>query len=135
MRILTIYAHPNRRSFCSALLSRFVEGLRNSGHEPDVIDLYAENFDPVFRMEDYAFFAREDLPANVIATMNLRQRAEDMAGGTIRRRLAKWMLRSKSERDILELIASHKPGDVLAHWQHQPGLQDARVFARQLLPL
>jgi hypothetical protein len=36
---------------------------------------------------------------------------------------------------LLGVAGAHKPGDVLAHWQHQPGLQDARVFARQLLPL
>ncbi len=115
MRVLVVSAHPNPRSFCHALRSRFLEGLRDAGHDSDVIDLYAEGFDPVFRMKDYAFFAREDLPAEVIATMNPRQRVESMAGGRIRRWLAKRMIRDKSDAEVLGLIARHRPADVLAH--------------------
>jgi len=115
MRVLIIYAHPNPRSFCHALLSRFVDGLKQAGHESDVIDLYAEGFDPVFGMKDFAFFARDDLPAEVIAKMDPRRRVEDMAGGTIKRWFAKRMLRDKSETDILRLIARNSPADVRAH--------------------
>jgi NAD(P)H dehydrogenase (quinone) len=38
-----------------------------------------------------------------------------MAGGILKRWLAKWMLRDKSDADILKLISRHKPADVLAH--------------------
>lgn len=115
MRVLTVYAHPNPQSFCAALLSRFVEGLKDAGHDTDVIDLYAEDFDPVYRMKDYAFFAREDLPAEVVRTMNPRRRVEHMAGGRVRRWLAKRMMRDKSDADVLKLIARHRPKDVLPH--------------------
>lgn len=115
MRVLIVYAHPNPRSFCHALSLRFLEGLNQAGHETDVIDLYAEGFDPVFGMKDFAFFARDDLPADVIATLNPHRRVVDMAGGAIKRWLAKWMLRGKSDTDILKLIAKHRPTDVLAH--------------------
>ena len=115
MRVLVIYAHPNRRSFCHALMARFAEGLKEAGHDWRVIDLYAEGFDPVFAMKDFAFFAETDLPAEVIASMNPRRRIEDMAGGPIRRWLARRMLRGKSETDMLELIARHRPADVLVH--------------------
>ena len=33
MRVLTIYAHHNPRSFCHAVLERFTAGLRDAGHE------------------------------------------------------------------------------------------------------
>ena len=40
MRVLTIYAHHNPRSFCHAVLERFTEGLRDAGHTSEVVDLY-----------------------------------------------------------------------------------------------
>lgn len=115
MRVVIVYAHPNAKSFCHALLSRFVDGLNDAGHETDVIDLYAERFDPVFTTHDFAFFAREDLPPEVIHTMNLRHRVETMAGGPIKRWLAKWMLRNKTEFELLKLVARHMPPDVLRY--------------------
>lgn len=41
MRVLTVYAHPNPKSFCHAVLKRFTAGLRDGGHEPEILDLYA----------------------------------------------------------------------------------------------
>jgi len=49
MRILVILAHPKRDSFNAALQKAVCEGLRAAGHLTDVIDLYAEGFDPVMR--------------------------------------------------------------------------------------
>jgi len=47
MRILVIYAHPLADSFAAALHRAVVTALRQSGHEVDDCDLYAEGFDPV----------------------------------------------------------------------------------------
>ena len=32
MRVLTVYAHPNPKSFCHAVLDRFTAGLADAGH-------------------------------------------------------------------------------------------------------
>lgn len=46
MNVLTIYAHPNPKSFCHAVLERFTKGLADAGHSNEVVDLYAIGFDP-----------------------------------------------------------------------------------------
>lgn len=46
MHVLTVYAHPNPKSFCHAVLDQFVAGLRDAGHTNEVVDLYAIGFDP-----------------------------------------------------------------------------------------
>lgn len=56
MRILTVFAHPNRESFSGAVLEAFLAGLAEAGHESELADLYAEGFDPLFRPADYAQF-------------------------------------------------------------------------------
>jgi len=47
MRVLVIYAHPLADSFAAALHQAVLRVLRQSGHEVDDCDLYAEGFDPV----------------------------------------------------------------------------------------
>lgn len=47
MRVLVVYAHPLDTSYLAAVHRRAVEALRESGHEVDDLDLYAERFDPV----------------------------------------------------------------------------------------
>ncbi|MEM9762104.1 MAG: NAD(P)H-dependent oxidoreductase [Pseudomonadota bacterium] len=47
MRLLIVYCHPDPESFCAALRDRAVAGARAAGHEVDLLDLYAEGFDPV----------------------------------------------------------------------------------------
>ena len=32
MKVLTVYAHQNPRSFCHCVLEHFTEGLRDAGH-------------------------------------------------------------------------------------------------------
>ena len=49
MKLLVVYCHPHSGSFCHALLERVLAGLAVHGHEVDVMDLYAEGFDPVLR--------------------------------------------------------------------------------------
>lgn len=47
MRCLVVYAHPVAESYCAALRDRVMLTLRDAGHEVQLIDLYAEGFDPV----------------------------------------------------------------------------------------
>ena len=75
MKILTVYAHPNPKSFCHAILQKFTKGLEDAGHVSEVVDLYAIRFDPVFRMQDFASYVHEGMPSDILEQMNLKQRA------------------------------------------------------------
>lgn len=117
MRVLTVYAHPNPRSFCHAVLEQFTRGLADAGHVSDIVDLYAIRFDPVFRMRDFASYVHESMPSEILESMNLRQRVLDYAGGPIRRFLAARWLRNKDSRALARFIHDHRPRDVVAQWE------------------
>ena len=51
MRILYIYCHPLPESFHAAIRTRALAALAAAGHEVDLLDLYAEKFDPVLSEE------------------------------------------------------------------------------------
>ena len=47
MRVLYLYCHPLPESFHRALREEALAGLAAAGHAVDLLDLYAEGFDPV----------------------------------------------------------------------------------------
>lgn len=47
MRVLYLYCHPLPESFHAAIRAEALAGLAAAGHEVDLLDLYAEGFDPV----------------------------------------------------------------------------------------
>lgn len=47
MRVMVLHAHPVETSFNRALCNAVLATLKAGGHEPDLVDLYAEGFDPV----------------------------------------------------------------------------------------
>ena len=47
MRVLYVYCHPLEGSFHAAIRHEALGGLRQAGHVVDLLDLYAEGFDPV----------------------------------------------------------------------------------------
>jgi NAD(P)H dehydrogenase (quinone) len=51
MRVLYLYCHPLPESFHAAIRGRALDGLRAAGHEVDLLDLYADRFDPVLSEE------------------------------------------------------------------------------------
>jgi NAD(P)H dehydrogenase (quinone) len=51
MRILYVYCHPLPESFHAAIRARTLAALVESGHTVDLLDLYAEKFDPVLSEE------------------------------------------------------------------------------------
>ena len=65
MKVLIIYAHPNPLSFTHAILDHFVRGLKEAGHQYEIVDLYKIKFNPVFQDMDSAFFVDEDLPEDL----------------------------------------------------------------------
>jgi NAD(P)H dehydrogenase (quinone) len=47
MRVLYIYCHPLPESFHAGIRARALATLQAEGHDVDLLDLYAEKFDPV----------------------------------------------------------------------------------------
>jgi NAD(P)H dehydrogenase (quinone) len=54
MRVLVIYCHPDKTSFASALHDAVIDSLSASGHVVTDVDLYGEDFQPVFTALDRA---------------------------------------------------------------------------------
>lgn len=115
MHVLIVYAHPNPKAFCRAVLERFSKGLQDGGHSHEVIDLHAIDFDPVFTMADYGQFYREDVPAEILESWKPKELIMDLAGGPIKRFLARQLLKDKTALDLVGFIRKNTPKDVLAH--------------------
>lgn len=47
MKILTVVSHPRTNSLTFAVSENFVQGLTDSGHETEVLDLHRIHFNPV----------------------------------------------------------------------------------------
>lgn len=52
MKALVTVTHPRKNSLTHAVMSRFVEGLKQNNHEVDLLDLYHDGFNPVYTAED-----------------------------------------------------------------------------------
>jgi putative NADPH-quinone reductase len=66
LHVFTVFAHLNRDSLAGAILDRFVAGLEAGGHSVDISDLYREDFDPLFRSQDFAYFReRGPMPSGI----------------------------------------------------------------------
>jgi putative NADPH-quinone reductase len=51
MRVLYVYCHPVPESFHAAICDGALQGLKKAKHSVDLLDLYAEGFDPVLSAE------------------------------------------------------------------------------------
>jgi len=54
VNVVVVYAHPVDGSFCSALRDRVLASLTDAGHEVDLLDLYAEGFQPALSAAEHA---------------------------------------------------------------------------------
>lgn len=52
MNILLVYCHPRADSFTAAVRDAAIGSLAAAGHAVDVLDLYAERFDPVMSADE-----------------------------------------------------------------------------------
>jgi NAD(P)H dehydrogenase (quinone) len=129
MKILTVFAHPNRKSFCHAVLEQFTQGLKDAGHTNEVVDLYEIGFDPVFRTQDFASYVHESMPLDILNQMNLKQRVLDSAGGPIQRWIASLLLRDKDAPAVAKFIHSHRPKDVIVQWEKVKNAQGLAFIA------
>ncbi len=131
MKVLIIFAHPNPLSFTRAILDNFVKGLKEAGHPYEIVDLYKTKFNPIFRDMDFAFFVDNDIPKDILQQMDLRGTIIKLAGGPIKRFIAKWYIRNKTDEEIIKLIQSQKPKDVLLQ-QKKVAEADVLVFITQV---
>jgi NAD(P)H dehydrogenase (quinone) len=117
MKVLTVIANPNPKSFCHTILRQFTKGLAEAGHTSEVVDLYAIRFDPVFHTQDFASYVHESMPPEILEEMNLKQHVLDTARGPIQRFAVSLWLRGKESPDIARFIHQHRPKDVIAQWE------------------
>ena len=129
MKVLTVFAHPNPKSFCHAILEQFTRGLEEAGHTSEVVDLYAIRFDPVFRTQDFASYVHESMSREILDEMNLKQHVLDSAGGPIQRFVASLWLRGKDSHDIARFIHAHRPKDVITQWEKVQNAQGLAFIA------
>ena len=54
MNILLVYCHPSPQSFTAAMKDTAIKALESAGHKVDLIDLYAEGFNPVMSVDERA---------------------------------------------------------------------------------
>ncbi len=108
MNILTIYANPSRKSFCHAVLKQFSRGLADAGHSNEVVDLYAQHFDPVLKPRDYPNWVDEHMPTESLKGMILAS-----SGSGIQRILMEWYLQGKDAADLARVIRRLRPRDVV----------------------
>jgi NAD(P)H dehydrogenase (quinone) len=66
-----IYANPNPKSFCHAILEQFTHGLMDAGHSYEVVDLYAMKFDPVLKARGFPNWIDEQIPVETLKRMIL----------------------------------------------------------------
>ena len=117
MKVLIVFAHPNPKSFCRAILGQFSRGLEDAGHASEVVDLYAIRFDPVFRTADFASYINDSIPQEVLKRMDLKKYVLDSMRGPLRRWIASVWLRGKDDAALARFIHQHRPKDVAAQWE------------------
>jgi NAD(P)H dehydrogenase (quinone) len=77
MNILIVHAHPEPQSFTTAMMKTAVADFTAAGHTVEVSDLYAMNWDPVAKAED---FGSRKNPDYLVYALEQRQSYE---AGTI----------------------------------------------------
>ena len=127
MNVLVVYAHCNPDSFTHAILDQVTKGLDDSPHSHKVVDLYASGFDPIFSLQDSVQFLHESVPDELLEHANLEQAVLEMAGGPVRRFMARRWLRGKGTREIASALAERLPDDVREH-QRLVAEADALIF-------
>ncbi len=83
MRVLVVYCHPSSNSFTCAVKDEFVRGLRDSGHDVELSDLYDMNFNAVMSEEEYLregfYDDSKPVPEDVLREQDKINRADAIA--------------------------------------------------------
>ena len=123
MKVLTVYANPNPKSFCHAVLERFSQGLLEAGHTNEVVDLYAMKFDPVLKLRDYSCWIDETTPMETLKGM-----IQSSSNG-IEWFIAQRWLRNKDISDVVKLVRRFRPKDVIEQQEKIARAQALAIIA------
>jgi NAD(P)H dehydrogenase (quinone) len=123
MNVLTVYANPNPRSFCHAILEKFSQGLEDAGHRNEVVDLYAIKFDPVLKLRDYASWINETTPMETLKEM------VQSSTNKFEWFFAERWLRNKNACDVARLVRRFRPRDVLEQQRKIAQAQGLAIIA------
>jgi NAD(P)H dehydrogenase (quinone) len=128
MRVLTIYAHHNPRSFCHAILERFTEGLRDGGHTSEVVDLYAIHFDPMLRDHDTPDWIDDSVPDDVLEHMQVKRSLTEGSRNPLRRLMVKRWIGGRDDRELARRLHALGPPRDVAEQQAKVARADALAF-------
>lgn len=128
MRVLTVYAHHNPRSFCHAVLERFGDGLRDAGHTNEVVDLYAIRFDPVYSERDGPGWVDDSVPDDVLAHWQVRTSLMAGARNPLRRILVRRWIGNSDDRELVRRLHALGPPRDVAEQQAKVAGSDALAF-------
>jgi NAD(P)H dehydrogenase (quinone) len=126
MKVLTIYAHPNPKSFNHAILEKFTKGLKDAGHTNEVVDLYAIKFNPVLQMKDYVNWLPDENAPDVVDKV-VKEQILNPNTSLWNRIVAWFMFRNKSPIEIINILNKRGPKDVRVQ-QKKVANADALVF-------
>jgi NAD(P)H dehydrogenase (quinone) len=76
MQHLIVYAHPNPASYSAAIRDRLASDLLAAGHEVEVRDLYAQNYNPVLSGADFVGLQSGQLPEDILAEQAAVRKAD-----------------------------------------------------------
>lgn len=111
MKILTVYAHPDPKSFCHAVLQQFTKGLEDAGHTNEVVDLYAIGFNPVLTTRDFANWLPDENAPDVVEKV-VKERVFAPDAGLLQRIVAWSKFRNKSPLEVMAMLRKMGPTDV-----------------------
>ncbi len=77
MRVLLVHCHPRADSFSASLRATAVATLEDAGHEVEIIDLYAQNFDPRLSGDERGgYYDEAAIPLDIAGHVAALRRAE-----------------------------------------------------------
>lgn len=77
MQVLVVLAHPLKESFAASVARTVVAALEAKGHQVDMLDLYAENFDPRLTAAERASDMSGTYDLSAVASYTERLKAAD----------------------------------------------------------
>lgn len=77
MRVLYLYCHPLPESFHAGIREKALAALKEAGHKVDLLDLYAEKFDPVLSEDGRRHYHDADRNQNGLESYVARLTAAD----------------------------------------------------------
>ena len=77
MRVLVVLAHPLKESFAAAVSRTVVSAFEAGGHQVELLDLYAENFDPRLTKAERASYMTGNYDLSAVAAHTERLKAAE----------------------------------------------------------